>query len=286
MPILRGPMRVLLLAYYFPPDGGAGTQRPASFARHLPTLDGGLAMDCTVVTRTPPAKRTYWEPEDATMRAQAEASARVVRTPPVEGGLAPWLEAVERLADEEIRRERPSVLLLTMSPFELWRVGARLGDRHGIPVVFDLRDPWALDGWQSYRTYLHWRREAAEMRAMLRRADGVVANTPECRGLFCALEPALSPERVAVVTNGWDAADFPTPLPRVDPAARTDPSLRLVFTGSFLSKPLYPGRSLRQRIGAMLRYVPEPILASGRTPTTCSRRSGSCASAAARRAAP
>ena len=258
-------MRVLLFAYYFPPDGGAGTQRPSSFARHFP----GLGVDCAVVTRTPPARRNYWEPEDASLLAGLSGTkqARVIRTPPdPAGGLNGWLSAVEQLADEEIRRNRPDVLLLTMSPFELWRVGAALADRHRIPVVFDLRDPWALDGWQSYRTYLHWRREAKAMRAMLRRADGVIANTPECKRLFCEFEPSLQPERVSVVTNGWEADDFPQPAPRIDPASRQDGQLRLVFTGSFLSKPLYPGRSLRQRVGSLLRYVPEPIIASGRTP--------------------
>ncbi len=255
-------MRVLLFAYYFPPDGGAGTQRPASFARHFPAL----GLDCTVVTRTPPSKRNYYEPEDATLVERAERTSRVVRTPAMEGGLAAWLKAVEELGDREIRRARPDVLLLTMSPFELWHVGATLADRHRIPVVYDLRDPWALDGWQSYRTYFHWRREAAAMRAMLRRADGVVANTPESRTLFLAFEPSLRPDRVAVVTNGWEADDFPQPAPQVIPGANPDGAMRIVFTGSFLSKPLYPGRSLRNRIGSLLRYVPERILASGRTP--------------------
>lgn len=271
-------MRVLLFAYYFPPDGGAGTQRPASFAKHFPAL----GIDCTVVTRTPPERRNYWEPEDRTLLASAERSARVLRTPPQDAGQAQeglerWLNAVEQLADAEIRRERPDVLLLTMSPFQLWRIGATLANRHRIPVVYDLRDPWALDGWQSYRTYLHWRREATEMRAMLRRADGVVANTPESRTLFCAFEPSLDPSRVTVVTNGWEADDFPLPAPAIPPivTATGRRRMRLVFTGSFLSKPLYPGRSLKQRLGAFFRYVPEPIQAGGRTPFHLLRAIGS-----------
>jgi len=262
-PIAR-TMRALLFAYYFPPDGGAGTQRPTSFVRHLPSL----GVECTVITRSPPKERSFWEPEDATLVEQTEQWSRVLHTPPSVGTptMAGWLDAVECLADAEIRRERPDVLLLSMSPFELWRVGARLADRHSIPVVYDLRDPWALDGWQSYRTYLHWRRERSEMRSMLRRADGVVANTPEARALFLKLEPALQPARVAVVTNGWERDDFPLPAPRVVPRADAQALMRIVFTGSFLSKPLYPERSLRRQVGAMVRYTPEQILPSGRTP--------------------
>jgi glycosyltransferase involved in cell wall biosynthesis len=255
-------MRLLLLAYYFPPDGGAGTQRPTSFVKHLPRL----GIDCTVVTRTPPKARSYWEPEDATLVDVVERSATVLRTPGDAGGLAQFLAAAERRADEAIARERPDAILATMSPFEMWRTAAALGDRHRIPVVFDLRDPWALDGWQSYRTWFHWRRERDEMRRMLRRADGVVANTKESRRLFLELEPALAPERCTVVTNGWEADDFPLPAPRVAPAADPDAPMRIVFTGSFLSKPLYPKTSLSKRLAALVRHVPEPILPSGRTP--------------------
>jgi glycosyltransferase involved in cell wall biosynthesis len=251
-------MRALLLAYYFPPDGGAGSQRPTSFARHLP----GHGVECTVLTRSPPSNRNYFEPADASLLAAAGCRARIVRTPPAEGGMPGWLAELQRTADRLIAEESPDVLLLTMSPFEMWRVGADLSARHGVPAVFDLRDPWALDGVRSHRTWFHWRRELSEMRAMLRSAAGVVANTPECRRLFLEMEPRLAPERVAVVTNGWDRDDFPLPAPRVEPGA----FLRLVFTGSFLCGPLYERPPVLRRLARTLRYSPEPIDPTGRTP--------------------
>ena len=67
--------------------------------------------------------------------------------------------------------DRPDVILTTMSPFELWRVADELGQRHHIPAVYDLRDPWALDGVQDHRSVWHWRRGWREMRRMLRTAS-------------------------------------------------------------------------------------------------------------------
>lgn len=58
------------------------------------------------------------------------------------------------------------------------------------------------------------------MRTMLRGADGVVANTPESRKLFLEFEPSLRPERVTVITNGWEADDFPQPARAVLPGSQ------------------------------------------------------------------
>ncbi|MBL9149523.1 MAG: glycosyltransferase [Phycisphaerae bacterium] len=255
-------MHAVLFAYYFPPDGGAGTQRPTSFARYLPTHD----VSVTVVTRTPPNARNYYEPADAGLLAKVSgtgaARCRIARTPTPSTGIAAWLPEALALGERVIAEEKPDVILVTMSPFELWRVGATLADRHKIPVVFDLRDPWALDGVQSHRTYFAWRKERDEMRAMLQRGDGVIANTPECRTLFRALEPSLAPERIETITNGWDRDDFPAPAPRVP----VGDAMRIVFTGSFLCKSLYETQSLKKRLARLLRYTPEPITPSGRTP--------------------
>lgn len=176
--------------------------------------------------------------------------------------MADLQQALIAAGSAAIAEDRPDVVLVTMSPFELWPVAAALGARHGLPVVADLRDPWALDGVQDYRTWWHWRRELAAMRRMLRTADGVVANTAECRALFCRTEPSLAPERVAVVTNGWDADDFAPPLPNLDPGD----TLRLVYGGSFLCGELYVHERPARRLFGGLRYRPEPIRPSGRTP--------------------
>lgn len=250
-------MRLLLLAYYFPPDGGPGAQRPIAFARHL----GEHGVECTVLTRSPPAVRNRYEPADAAALAAVEARAKIVRAAPA-NTLAEVCAGMLVAGDAAIAAERPDCVLATMSPFPLWRVAHTLAVRHDLPVVYDLRDPWALDGVVDYRTWWHWRRELAEMRAMLRSADGVVANTPECATLFTRLEPTLAEDRVVAITNGWDADDFP-PAPA---SQRVGEHLHLVYGGSFLCGELYRHERPARRLLGRLRYRPEPIVCSGRTP--------------------
>lgn len=251
-------MRVLLLAYYFPPDGGPGAQRPISFARHLPAH----GAQCTVLTRHPPPQRGPFDPEDEATLAGIAARCRIVRTPAAAVGVHEVAAAMVATGDAAIAAERPDVILATMSPFALWRPAAELGAKHGLPVVFDLRDPWALDGVLHYRTWWHWRRDFAAMRAMLRAADGVVANTPECRSLFLAAEPTLRPEQVVAITNGWDRAEFAPPHPTVEPGQK----LVLLHAGSFLCHELYEHERPLRRLLGWLRWSGERIERSGRTP--------------------
>lgn len=250
-------MHVLLLAHFFPPDGGPGAQRPISFARHLP----GHGVRCTVLTRAVPAQRGAFDPEDPASLPRVAANATIVRATPAHGWPA-LHAALVAAGDQAIAKDPPDVVLATMSPFELWRVADELGRRHRLPVVFDLRDPWALDGVLDYRTWWHWRRAFGEMRRMLQRASGVVANTPECRRLFLAAAPALDPARVVAITNGWDRDDFPLPDPVVEPGA----SLTLVHGGSFLCDELYAGERPLRRLLGWIRHRVEPIEPEGRTP--------------------
>ncbi|MBL8734585.1 MAG: glycosyltransferase [Planctomycetes bacterium] len=247
-------MHVLLLAHYFPPDGGPGAQRPRSFARHLP----GLGVRCTVLTRAVPAQRGDFDPADAE-GLDAVREADVVRAaattwPELHGAL---LQAGERLD----AADRPDIVLATMSPFQLAPVALELGRRFGVPTVLDLRDPWALDGVLDYRSRWHWRRAFAGMRAALTAADGVIANCEESRRAIVAAMPSLR-ERTVAIPNGWDALDFAGPAPVVEPS----PVLRLVHGGSFLCSELYAGERPLRRLLGWLRHRPEPIDPRGRTP--------------------
>jgi glycosyltransferase involved in cell wall biosynthesis len=255
-------MRVLLVAYYFPPDGGPGAQRPISFARHLPAL----GHEVVVLTRSAPAARGRFDPQDPTGLKALAPACEVVRAAPVAdhgpSDFTSVCEAMTHAGDQALRQHRPDVLLVTMSPFELWRTAVTLGDRHGVPVVADLRDPWALDGVQDHRSWFSWHREWQSMRDMLRRADGIIANTPECGILFRRALPAASQGRVTVIANGWDQDDFQGPLREVTPGNQ----LTLVYGGTFLCGRLYERERLSRRILGWLRHAPEPIRPGGRTP--------------------
>ena len=247
-------MRMLLVAHYFPPDGGAGSQRPASFAQHLPALGADIAVVCRELDD---AKRGAYEPADRTLVARTQ-SARVHRARLQQG--ESWTAALLREARRAVQAQRPDVILVTLSPFEHAQIGFALRAEFGIPVVLDLRDPWALDGWHTYRHYFAWRTAFKTMRAALESADGVIMNVPGARDAAAAIAPRRGTLEYGVITNGWEESDFAR---TVDVPASG--KLRIRFAGSFVCR-FMRERSMLRRVRARLRGRGEAIDERGRSP--------------------
>lgn len=247
----QGVIRVLMVAHYFPPDGGAGTQRPASFCRSLP--DFGIKL--AVVTRAvDDAARGRWEPRDDSIDAGGRGVA--VHRATLAGNES-WTDALERLTREVARSFAPDIVLVTLGPFEHARIA------FSVPTaasVVDLRDPWALDGWMVHRHRLALRAELGRMRRALTEADGVVANVPGARDAFRTLAPRIGALPYAVVTNGWEESDFATPVdvPRGD-------RWRVRMSGTFLSADFAPVAAWKRPF-RMLRASGERIDRRGRSP--------------------
>lgn len=263
--------RLLLISYYFPPDGGAGTQRAAKFCRYLPNH----GWEVTVLTRTVPAVRGRWEPEDATLKLEVPGCVGVRRVAPagcpVAWGLEvpardpvrPWVEPAFAAAMQLASETPPDVVLITMSPFGLARLGVQIQRLLKLPVVYDLRDPWALDGWRRYRSRGEWNTDLRRMRGTLSSADGVIANTPEARHAMGQLGE-LDPNRVAVIPNGYDAADFDDVVPATLPEHFPLDAAVLVHTGTLHDSAANPA-GVKDRLRSWLSHRPEPIIPSGRS---------------------
>jgi glycosyltransferase involved in cell wall biosynthesis len=251
-------MRIAFLVYYFPPDGGAGSQRPASWVRHFPALD----VDCTVFTReVSDSDRTRFDPRDPSLLPWIEG-ARVVRTPWHAGqnGVLDWMSRVATQVAEEHERRPFDLLLVTCPPYELARPAAKLAAaRLGIPCVLDLREPWALDGIREHRSIIHKWRALREVRAVLEKMQGIIVQTSAARDVVHSfLEKA---PQIEVVANGFEPSDFD-----IAPASKPAGEFRIVFTGQFLSREAVASSSIRSRVRDLFAVRTVPIQPTGRSP--------------------
>ena len=251
--------RVGLLAYYFPPLGGAGVQRAVTLARRLPEL----GWEPVVVTG-PGARQGRWSPRDAGLGEGLERL-HIVRAggvePPRGGGRRErwlrlrsewnrwWVDAsVEALCGLDV-----DVFLATLSPFEGATAGARAAAILDRPWVADLRDPWALDEMAVYPSRLHRTAELGTMRRALATASAIVMNTREARHAMSETFPELEPKLTEPVPNGFDPSDFAGA-----PAPRTDTAFRLVHTGYLHTELAAPGGAaaiVRRLAGGSLHGV-------------------------------
>lgn len=228
--------RVLVLAYYFPPLGGAGVQRTAKLVKFL----GEAGYRATVVTGHA-EEEVDWAPADTSLcediPAQVETfrASRRPNTTKRNARLRRWLGISSEFdtwwREESVRLGRAAiadadVIYASMSPFSTAKAASDLARESGRPWVADLRDPWALDEWAVYPTAFHRALDRRRMRRALRGAAAVVMNTDEAARTLVEEFPELRDSDVEAIPNGWDAEDFAGPPPN-----RTDDAFRIVYTG-------------------------------------------------------
>lgn len=237
--------RVLVVAYYFPPKGGAGTQRFAKFCKYLPehgidpiVLSVGADLrnpsaphdDPTLLADLPEHVERVCDPEHVSWRL------RLLRKLRLHIDEDEWAAAASQRAVAMVREHKPEAVVTTLSPYACYRIGERLKREFDLPWILDLRDPWALDGWRRYRTFLHARHDLAHMKRALRAADFVIANVPEAAAAYVAL--GADPARTVVIPNGFDEEDFAREQAKVLP---DDGRFQLVHMGTFHAANAAPG---------------------------------------------
>ena len=174
--------RFLYITPYFPPLARTGALRPLKFARHLPThgwapvvlcdlwqgatTDRGLfeaIPESTIVVhnysrRAGPTLARLQQAWQRETPAGETAEPKPARPPLAERVLPGWLYNPELLPLGEhspripyaLRRGREvlahfpcAAIVVNADPYAATLVGARLARESGLPLVIDLRDPWA-----------------------------------------------------------------------------------------------------------------------------------------------
>jgi glycosyltransferase involved in cell wall biosynthesis len=226
--------KVLFIAYYFPPIGGAGTQRSLKFVKFLPKY-GWHPLVVTGLGET----SAHDSPRDETFHDEVPKIVDVYRTSRVETGDNPhgllqrlrdllgmstrftrnWTSEATKTAARAYAEKGADLIYVSLSPFEGALAASSLAERFGLPWIADLRDPWALDEVQVHVSSLHRRLELLRMRRRLRSASTIIMNTPEATKRLLSAFPEFSRKRVVTITNGFDAGDFtcrgrPVPVER------------------------------------------------------------------------
>jgi glycosyltransferase involved in cell wall biosynthesis len=231
---------LLVLAYYFPPWGGAGVQRTLKHVKYLPQF----GWQPQVVTARPRALTV----SDPSLSEDLPAGLPVHATPAlmlpkalpwrVRNWLARWLlvsdqEAgwapfAQRQAEELIQRRQVQAIYTTSAPYTAHLVGLRLKQRFGLPWIADFRDPWV--GNATLRSPTAWHRQRIQRweRQVVTAADRVTVVSKPMAQAFRAAYPELNPQHFLTLPNGYDPDDFA----QAKPLGRQPDRLGIVYSGS------------------------------------------------------
>lgn len=238
--------RLLVVAYYFPPSGGAGVQRVLKWVKYLrdfdveptvltveagayPKTDATLARDVPDgldVHRTRSldpfgayARLTGRSRQQAVAETSghlggdasgAERFARWVRAnvfvPDARVGWVPF--AIQR--GQQLLRDEPFDAVLTSGPpHSVHLTGWALQARTGIPWIADFRDPWTDINYYDElpRTAAAHAADRWLERRVLEQADRVITVSPGWRNLLLG-KVERDPADFVVIHNGFDPDDF------------------------------------------------------------------------------
>lgn len=237
--------KVLFIAYYYPPLGGAGVQRITKFVRYLPNYgytavlvagtgneDNRTPVDDTLVTYVESATTFRVKLTEYEEYLRQFCQSKFIRS------LVPgihfkwWTTAVKRICQNAVQIEKPDIICVTVSPYSAAEAACAVARKYNIPWVLDIRDPWALDTKNYYPTWLHYQRDLRAMKKACQTADAVIMNTPRSLYALKGRFPKLSPKKSFCITNGWDNDDFEKEVDysKVEYEAE---KLTIVHTGQF-----------------------------------------------------
>jgi glycosyltransferase involved in cell wall biosynthesis len=233
-------VRILLVSYFFPPYNCIGAVRAGKTAKYL----AALGHDVRVLTAADqplhanlaieiPAERvvaTRWLDVNRAAQAAAGGREQVASRGYVAGGphrtlvrraaaayktvlhlpdgQVGWLPYAVRAGTRLIEEWRPDVILASAHPITALLVARRLARRAEVPWVAELRDLWT-DHPAYTQPALRRRVDRRIERGLFASAAGVVTVSEPLAEVLRTKTRAP----VAVVTNGFDAEDYPEASP-------------------------------------------------------------------------
>ncbi len=234
---------VLIVSYYFPPSGGPGVQRVLKFVRYLPRHgyrplvltvpeDASFPVrDPSLAAEIPPEAevfrspiREYYGVYRKATGAQGAVNLGTAARPAASGrervlqalraaffipdGRMGWVSGGTREGLRICREHGAAAVFASGPPFTAHWIGRRIAETAGLPLVLDFRDPWIGAPFHPRRPF--WARVLDERleRSCLRRAAAVITVNRDIRDDLLARNPWLAPERVTIIPNGFDPADF------------------------------------------------------------------------------
>lgn len=269
-------LRILLIAFYYPPTGGGGVERTLQFSRRLPALGIDVEMlvptdakwvaeDPASVTRIPadvvvhrvkyrgpslrqmPGERIRQAP--TTVRKLAVRASLVPQRLFLPDANAPWLADVVPAALKLLKTGRFDAFMTTAPPNTLAVAGRMIRARTDVPWIADWRDPWLTHADVDVSRVEVRAKQAAITRLVHWCVGGMDAASvvdhaaDEVRSLRADLP-------LAVIPNGIDLEEVAAIERRPDPQRCT-----FTYTGWFFDD--RSPRYLLQAVADLLRDRPE-----------------------------
>jgi glycosyltransferase involved in cell wall biosynthesis len=217
-------MKVLFIAYQFPPLNVGGSHRPYKFAKYLP--DFGIEL--TVFSLDPADyKKVYQKPDIDNSLLEVlddKVAVEFVKSEDLMGGRKNsflkfisiffniyrgsegkyWKKNLEAKVAEVLRTRKFDLLFVTAPPFSILPIAKNLSSKYNLPMVVDMRDAWSLWVSSPYSNYFNFLQTKKRERETLNYASKVIVTSLQTIEDFKILHPNCEESKFAYIPNGYD----------------------------------------------------------------------------------
>jgi glycosyltransferase involved in cell wall biosynthesis len=224
---------LLFIAYYFPPMGSSGVQRPFKLIKYLPER----GWHPIVLVPEPGMYHQF----DASLQEEAEDMALTIyrvkgktpfhvlgggqkHVPTLPNPLAKvlrylsawsylpdnkrgWIKPAMELVPEIISQHKPELIVATSPPASNLILAAEISRQYQIPCVFDMRDDWVDDHQKIYPTRWHRKKMQSLETQTLEQASAVISVNEVISQALQQRNDHLKIPFVAL-PSGFDPVDF------------------------------------------------------------------------------
>jgi glycosyltransferase involved in cell wall biosynthesis len=255
---------VLFMTYYWPPSGGAGVQRCLKFVKHLPEF--GITPTVITVDEKQASYPILDHSLEGEIPASVQVIKTATREPfefykkitgkkdiPFGGfantGKENWKQKLFKFlrgnlfipdprvgwnrfaldaATKVMKRKDIKAVVTSSPPHSTQLIGLKLKQKHGLRWIADMRDPWTdIYYYQDLNhTALAQKLDAKYEREVLENADEVIVVSDDMKRLFLKKSAALNPNKIHVIPNGYDEADF------IHPSTPSSEEFIITYTGT------------------------------------------------------
>lgn len=248
-------LKVLVIAYYFPPKSLSGVQRVLKFVKYLPKNN----WKPTVLTSTDGA---YYAYDDSLLEDINDKNIEVIKvegkeihsklgnkkTIPIPSEIVrkifqyvssflyvpdnkkAWAEEVYKKGKEILSAEEFDCIFVSGPPFSSFITACKLKREFGIPLVLDYRDLWYGNHFAVYPTPFHRLLHSRLEYSCMKEADRVIVINRRIKEKLLQLYKFRSFKDVTIISQGFDPEDFEKFRSSEN---SHNPKFRITYTGIF-----------------------------------------------------
>jgi len=215
-----------MLALEFPPVNSTGAFRYLKFIKHLynfgikvtiiappaddliqihpyskvdDTLLKGLPADIDII-RVPLSEKAQYTIKEVTFKSKIRHYLNFKGDNLADSWHISLFNCVEKL----VSTNRPDCIFVSLPPYSLGPLAAKIAGKFSIPLVADFRDEWSLNKSVPFPTILHYWYAKKMERFIFDYANKVTIVTPQLIQLFRKIHKQTFENKFELLTNGFD----------------------------------------------------------------------------------